>query len=141
MIGIGLNIWRNQAGSRLGPELVVNGDFGNGATGWTLGTNWAVSAGLLVATAAAQDSFTKTTAGVVIAGKSYQIKIDAPAYTSGGWKVLLEGGANVFGDKTGSGSFTAVVPVTVTGSLYIWANALLTAAFDNVSVREVLPPT
>jgi len=29
----------------LGPELVTNGDFSNGTTGWTLGNGWSISAG------------------------------------------------------------------------------------------------
>ena len=34
----------------LGPELVTNGDFSNGATGWTLGSGWSVFGGKLTAT-------------------------------------------------------------------------------------------
>ena len=40
----------------LGSELVTNGDFSNGTTGWTIGAGWAVSAGVCVGTNAASGS-------------------------------------------------------------------------------------
>lgn len=126
---------------RRGPELAVNGDFSAGAAGWTLGDGWAVQAGQLVATAAPQDSMAFTTAGLLTAGKWYDIQVECTAFTAGNWKLLLEGGMNVFGDQSAAGKFRATVQASVDGNIYLWVNAPLTASFDNLSVRQLLGRT
>jgi hypothetical protein len=123
-------------GMRLGPELVPNGDFSGGATGWTLGAGWSVAAGQLVATAAAQDTFTQS-GPVITSGETYLVQIACTAYTSGGWKLLFEGGVNPTGDHTSAGVFTGIATATASGSIYVWANSLLSASFDNISVRKI----
>lgn len=132
---------RVNAGGRYiarGPELVTNGDFSAGATGWEPGTGWAITGGQLVATAAAQDTATRSTGDIVVAGKRYDIQLTCTAFTAGGWKLLLEGGVNVFGDMVAAGKFRATALATVTGSIYVWTNSALTASFDNISVRELI---
>jgi len=125
-------------GATLGPELVPNSDFSQGDTGWTLGTNWAVTDGKLVATVAPAGSTTMSAAPVVEAGKTYAVSITSDSYTAGGWKLLLEGGTNVVGDQATAGTFTAVITAPMSGHIYVWANSDLTASFTNVSFREVL---
>ncbi|WP_431107603.1 hypothetical protein [Variovorax paradoxus] len=120
----------------LGPELIVNGSFSDG-TGWTLSAGWSITGGQLVATAAAADSAAFPTVGVLTAGKSYEIRMACTSVSAGGWKLLLEGGLNVYGDITAAGTFVARVPANTSGAIYIWANSPLTATFDNVSVREI----
>lgn len=127
--------WR---GAVRGPEIVTNGDFSSGSTGWTLGTGWTVAGNQLIATAAEPNTFASTSA--VVSGKTYEISIACTSITAGGWKLLLEGGANVVGDQITTGTFRAIILASTTGSLYVWANSLLTATFDNVSVREVIYP-
>ena len=120
----------------LGPNLVANGSFTDG-TGWTLDAGWSIASGQLVATAAAAATSARPTVGVLTAGKSYEIQITCTSLTAGGWKLLMEGGANVYGDIATTGTFTARVQASTTGTIYVWANSPLTATFDNVSVREI----
>lgn len=120
----------------LGPELVTNGNFAGGATGWTLGAGWTITT-KLVATAAAVGTFAQS-GPVVVAGKTYFASITSDAFTAGGWKLLTEGGANAVGDQVAAGTFTGTVVAPSTGSIYVWSNVLLTASFTNVSIREVL---
>jgi hypothetical protein len=120
----------------LGPELVANGSFSDG-TGWTFDAGWSIAGGQLVATTAAAGTSARPTAGVLTAGKSYEIRISCTSLPVGGWKLLLEGGANVYGDIAATGTFVARVLATSSGTIYVWANSPLTATFDNVSVREI----
>lgn len=122
----------------LGPELVPNGDFSGGATGWNLGVGWTVAGGELVATAAAPNTFTQSQAAVIVAGQTYMVSVTCSAYTAGSWKFLFEGGANAVGDRSAAGTFTGIATATASGSIYIWANSELTANFDNLSVRRIL---
>ncbi|MDQ0084574.1 hypothetical protein J2W35_004943 [Variovorax boronicumulans] len=120
----------------LGPELVTNGNFAAGSTGWTPGAGWSITT-KLIATAAAVGTFTQS-GPVVTAGQTYQASITCDAFTSGGWKLLTEGGANVVGDQVGAGTFNGTVTSPSTGSIYVWSNVILTASFTNVSFRKVL---
>lgn len=122
----------------LGPELVVNGDFSGGAAGWNLGVNWSVAGGELVAAAADPNTFAQTATQVITSGETYYVKMSCTAFTAGSWKLLFEGGANVFGDQSVTGNFVGIATATASGAIYIWSNALLTANFDNISVRKIL---
>lgn len=120
----------------LGPELVTNGSFAAGSTGWTTGTGWSITTKLV---AAAADASTFTQSGpVVTAGQTYQASITCDSFTAGSWKLLTEGGANAVGDQSSSGAFVGTVTSPSSGSIYVWSNAPLTASFTNVSFRRVL---
>lgn len=120
----------------LGPELVTNGNFAAGATGWSLGAGWSITT-KLIATAAAVGTFAQS-GPVVTAGQTYQASITCDSFTSGGWKLLTEGGANAVGDQVAAGTFNGTVTSPSTGSIYVWSNVILTASFTNVSFRRVL---
>jgi hypothetical protein len=120
-----------------GPELIVNGDFSQGATGWNLGAGWSI-AGKLIATAAAANSTTFSAGTVFTLGKFYDVSITSDSFTGGSWKLLTEGGANIVGDQSTAGTFRATVQAPATGSIYVWANAILDASFTKISVREIL---
>lgn len=121
----------------LGPELVVNGDFSQGTTGWNLGVGWSVT-DRLVATAAAMNTFAQSASAVFSVGKLYDVIIICDSFGAGSWKLLTEGGANVFGDQSAAGTFHGTVVAPASGSIYVWTNALLTASFTKISVREIL---
>jgi hypothetical protein len=120
----------------LGPELVTNGNFASGSTGWTPGAGWSITT-KLIATAAAVGTFTQS-GPVVTAGQTYQASITCDSFTSGGWKLLTEGGANAVGDQVAAGTFNGTVTSPSTGSIYVWSNVILTASFTNVSFRRIL---
>lgn len=118
-------------------EILTNPDFSS-STGWNVAAGWSISGGKLIAASAAANTSTATSAPVLIAGKTYTIGITCDSISAGSFKLLMEGGASVFGDKTTAGTFSAQVTAAQTGRLYIWANSTLSAQFDNVTVKEVL---
>lgn len=118
------------AAGSVGPEISANNDF----TGWSGGTGWTFSGGKARANAATGNASRLAT---VTADKTYKVVIRCDSYTSGGYKVLYEGGQSLFGDKTSVGQFEATLRANATGQIYIWVNSALTATFDYISVREV----
>lgn len=117
----------------VGVELVVNGDFSGGATGWGLGSGWTVSGGAANAATAGVSSLTQDLL-VIEAGKTYLVMFTA-VVTSGNISAFL-GGASV------KSNFS-----TGTYSIYVQAGGATTLAFDtlnacvcsidNVSCKEV----
>jgi hypothetical protein len=115
-----------------GTELVTNGDFGNGTTGWSAyagGSNFSVVSGQLVTV---DDCYQNIT---VVAGKAYVIDCD-----------LISGtGANVY-DSAGAVAPSLVyvraatptmtfIPSGSVVSVYIYTGTTI----DNISVRLAIP--
>jgi len=117
------------AANNLGPELSAN------YTGWTTGTGWSVSNGLLIASGAAANTYASK--ALLTAGSTYRVTVRCNTLSAGGFKVLFEGGASLFGDITQAGTYSAVLTAASTGSVYLWSNSTLSGVFDFVSVRQV----
>jgi trimeric autotransporter adhesin len=112
-----------------GSELVTNGDFSNGTTGWTDytgGTNFSVVNGQFVAVDDADQAIT------VVAGNTYVVNCD----------VITGLGINIYGNGQSTGNaiayvrsatnkVTTFVAPTNEISVYIYAGATV----DNISVR------
>lgn len=120
---------------QLGPELLVNGSF-DSDTAWDKGTGWSIAGGKAVATAST--SRLRSLSSPLLAGKTYAVTATCTSHTSGSYKIMFEGGASLFGDKTAAGSFSGVFTAGTAGQIYVWCNSALSAEFDNISVREVL---
>lgn len=117
-----------------GPELVANGTF-DSDTAWDKGSGWTITGGKAVA--AASTSRLRSLSSPIVAGKAYVVTATCTSYTSGSYKIMFEGGTNLFGDKTAAGSFSGVFTAGQSGQIYVWCNSALTAEFDNISVREL----
>lgn len=134
----------------LGPELVVNGDFSAGTTGWSVtdGTQGSIvvtSGGLVV-------TVTVNIAGGIqslstVPGKTYQLVGQMRRDTCA--DVRFRAAANTFAGtilgETVVGTSAAMQQATVTfiatsstTVVYARANGAGTAIFDNVSCREIL---
>jgi hypothetical protein len=130
---------------RLGPELVTNGDFSNGAAGWNLGAGFSISGDSL--NAASVVSLTQAiTVTQVVAGKTYTMQVACTSLTSGSFRLrAFQPGMSVVSSTytaAGVAEFSFVALVTGNCSVVVQALAIngdLTATFDNISVREVLP--
>jgi hypothetical protein len=126
-------------GATLGTELVTNGDFSNGTTGWTSGQNAILSAsgGILIVTNGVNSNWgeAKQTVTTVV-GRVYQVTW-API---GGGTGTLYVNLPVIGDVLGSVG-RAVFTATSTASVITvkTGNAAqgITVLLDNISVREV----
>jgi hypothetical protein len=128
----------------LGPELVVNGDFSNGTTGWTpIGSNLSVVDGELriLISSAVNTQASQPLAFVV--GKTYLVAYTARRGTTSG-SVRVRGGGVNFGpdvSSTSNVSYSGTVTATTTAPLelvFLMPQLGQDAYFDNISVREIL---
>lgn len=128
---------------KLGPELLVNGDFENGAAGWSIeGTD----ANHVLTFANGVVRFQSTTTSPVLqlsqniltVGKQYLMTLLVPAWTSGSVKTDALG-------STGVGAISGVAPhsrrgtAIQTGFNLTRASSGVDITLDKVSVREILP--
>ena len=137
----------------LGPNLVVNGDFSSGSTGWTLDNGWSISGGVALAnTNLGSERLGRTYLGAI--GVSYLVTADITMlatptnFASVGINI---GGANQdlfvstqFGLVGGvSYKLQGIAELTTATSFSVrvgsanGANHALNYTVDNISVREV----
>jgi hypothetical protein len=117
----------------LGPELVTNGDFSGGSTGWTLGTDWTISGGSASRGTNATASNLTGGAGVEI-GKYYRV-----TWTQGADFVAIYLGSQLgplISNVNAAGTYTRVVLATASGGIVFRSN-LAVSLIDNISVKEL----
>lgn len=113
-------------------ELVSNGDFSQGAAGWTLGSGWSIGSGVASKAAGVNADLTSSLAAVV--GKTYKITYTATV-TAGNMSFRI--GSTTGPAHTVSGTFTAYLTATTTSPLAVNGNSAFVGAVDNISVREL----
>jgi hypothetical protein len=132
----------------LGPELVTNGDFSNGTTGWSsiVGTHSVVSGKLRCTSSGANIAFDAAPVPTTV-GKTYRLTVDAFAGT-GTSRVIVgpsPGNGSNFSEAAGSAqasrtlvcTFVATDATTFVSTIQSTAIDGLYAEFDNISVREL----
>lgn len=119
------------AAKEVGPELVTNGDFSSGSTGWSVPAGWAVSSGVCVATTTSA-SF-KQIATVCTAGKSYRVEFD---WTHGGGTLYVRVGAGTATTFTTSGRKSVVLTANGINGFESYGGTV-SGTIDNISVREL----
>lgn len=122
------------AAGSVGPELVTNGDFSDGATGWTLGAGWAVSGGVLVHTSAAYEYATFLTGAAFTEGATYRVAFTQVSGASG-LNVFVKGGSA----STSGGAGEKVVYVVASSSTtgFRFGQGAADTVIDNISVKQV----
>jgi hypothetical protein len=129
-----ISVWTDA----LGPELVTNGDFADGDTGWTVPAGWSTSSSAALHSGAA--GTLKTDSSIAVSGTRYYWSFDVSGRTDGGMTIKL-GGDNtndqLYGNLTTNGTFSGVHTVDTTGSFDFYANAAFDGAIDNVTVKEL----
>jgi hypothetical protein len=140
----------------LGPELVANGGFDSGATGWA---GWNTNAAIAVASG--QMTVTQPVGGnqvgvgnasaiATISGRRYRVSLDVISYTNSGQEPQIRvgdfnGGVNTTSGYVTAGTGTRTFEFTAnTTTTYVNVATSIgagnTITFDNVSVREVIVP-
>jgi len=133
----------------LGSELVTNGDFSAGTTGWTLGTEWSLTGSSVTTAALLGDGDTArpiTQAASLTVGKTYKITLTLAtnSVTSGSIVFRFQAPGDpaktilIVSSGTALGSYTAYL-IATTANIIITTSAgslVGTAAIDNISVKE-----
>lgn len=121
-------------------ELVGNGDFSDGTTGWTPGTGWSVTGGRAeVSNAGAASHLVSTVANgtVITVGKFYEITYDVQV-TAGAIQMDCGGGtAPAANSPIGPVTRRAIVRATAGFGFRVYGNATAVGWVDNISVKEI----
>ena len=121
----------------LGSELVTNGSFDDGSTGWALQSGWSIENGI-----AESDGVSGSISSDLISysiGKIYEISLDIISYTSG---ILYLGNGSIFpltnlGVSQGGETITLRIESTRNGKISLFSLNFI-GSIDNVSVKEYL---
>ena len=128
---VGLVLDKSQ-GLMLGPELVTNGDFSNGSTGWALGTGWNVTTG--------SATFTGGNAGrlqqnnILTIGRMYRIQFNTTITSQ---YVGLLSDSLVPQTLIGQSGYKVLYLTATSPTFSIYAGVNANALMDNISVREI----
>ena len=128
-------------GLTLGTELVVNGDFSDGSTGWIVSAQCSISGGAanLISTDGSYQSFAKGSFSVV-AGKFYKVSVTITRWVSGTLRMQQAGGLTAVNFPTAVGTYEVIVTAagTTSASLYFdRAGGVTDLSVDIISVREL----
>jgi hypothetical protein len=125
---------------QLGSELVTNGDFAGGATGWS-STSWVISGGVATITNALDSLVQNVT---FTAGRTYSVTYTLSGFSgTGAFRPRFFGGTTVTGTSvSANGTYTEYLTAVSGNNQLAIANttATCTGTVDNISVREVLRP-
>ena len=136
-----VGLWLDKSqGLQMGPELVTNGDFSNGSTGWSApsgGWSWDSEAVKLTGNGTGQTLIASQQLALS-AGRVYKVSFDVASISGG--EIGLYFGSDVLITKTSTtGNKVAYFrTVTVPANFYLKrASGTITATIDNISVREL----
>ena len=120
----------------LGTNLVSNGNFGSGSTGWTLGTGWTVGSG--VANSPGTGTYLSQ-ALAVSGGTDYAITYTISNYTSGYIAVGI--GGNVMNPDAyeGNGTYHDYFYLPATGNATLYIGGYGNWSIGNISVQAATP--
>lgn len=129
----------------LDQELLINGDFSNGFTNWTLfqggggGTSTIVDGKLQLTTPSTGPTEARWQDVTVVADRRYKItvEIDRLVGSTGGMNIYNGAGFVTLLGQRGSSGDMFVRPTTTTLRIYLYSQNLNTINFDNISVREI----
>ena len=126
-------------------ELIVNGDFENGSTGWSLVGDFAISGGKASITSASQYSqLTSQGTNFLTSGNQYKLQVDIETLSiSGVFAYRFTGGAvtPILTSQIVDGKFEANFTMPSNGNLWFQTTGSYTGlnvSIDNVSVKEVI---
>jgi len=130
---IGMVLDKSQ-GLVLGPELVTNGNFSSGGTGWTFGAGISISGGAANYGPSASANLENNAAGFV-SGKTYLVTFTVSSLTSGSISPWIRG---TYGLAVSSnGTYSRYVVAGSGADLFLLSGVGCTATVDNVSVKLI----
>ena len=133
-VGLALDI-RAGAPDTLGPELVTNGDFSDGTTGWSgFGAVWSVSGGRAVSSVS---PYVAIEQNVFTLGKRYLVSIELISGPNQVYVQVNNGG--YYTTLTSVGVLSFITPIISAPNLSIITSGTVSgpASVDNISVKEI----
>ena len=121
----------------LGSELITNGDFTNGSTGWTLGSGWSIGAGVANASGSVNANISQNI--FLTIGSKYEVTYTVLNASTGARVGLAPNGSTVQNIRTENGTYTEIYEA-VNASFYIrnlWNNGV-GLSITNVSVKQAI---
>lgn len=117
------------------PNLVTNGTFTGGSTGWSLGTDWAYGSDKVTKTAGTASTVSQAIQSV--SGKRYRISFEVKDYSAGSVYALAYGN-QVSPAITANGVFTVDVIAGSTNTNYgVYCDATFAGSIDNIHIYEI----
>ena len=120
--------------SVLGSELVVNGDFSSGSTGWTLESGWSISGGLATHSGTTSNLISSA---ALVNGKTYVFEFLINSIADGVCNLYDTGSATTYSSYNSVGLKTFTFVKNSSSSIALRSNST-SCTIDNVSVKEVI---
>ena len=120
-----------------GSELVINGDFSDGATDWTIQSIWSIAGGVATSDGSSSVAGTRDLRqnNVFEIGKTYEVTFDIIDYTSGTLRIF-DGNTNA--SYTSLGTKTSILTPSITDLIFNGGTFSFIGSIDNISVKEIL---
>lgn len=126
----------------LGPELVTNGDFSDGSTGWTLNQSAVVDGALVYTPTTSSVIFASQAGGAYQSGKSYILEYDVISNTIPSFSLRINFGSGDIRSLPETVGPNAVKLINVPSNRDVQFETFVntisgTFVIDNISVREL----
>lgn len=136
--GVAAILDKKTTAASFGTELLTNGNFSQGSTGWTLGSGWSIASNTATANIGVGVNLDRQLTTTL--GKTYCITYTISTVTSGNIRVRLTGTSNINGLIRGSaGTYTEFLYATSSNSIFRLSEggSGFVGSITNVSVKEV----
>ena len=131
---VGLMLDKSQgAPGALGAELVTNGDFSQGSTGWTPGAGWSIAGGVAIG-AAANTNLIQSNVAPSPAGKTYRVTLTIVTRTTG--SIFPQIGGSVV-TLSAAGTYTFYLTPTLSDPTFYIPGNNFTGTITNISIRQI----
>jgi hypothetical protein len=136
--GFGFHNRHSPIRENLGPELVTNGNFSGGATGWTKIGNITIGGGVAAFTGGAASTLYQT-GWTLTTGRKYRVTVTVTSVTAAGNLTVYFGSTNqVAVPITTPGTFSLERFPSGDNIVYLQTTSPVILSIDDVSVREVI---
>ena len=129
----------DQTNPTLSAELVTNGDFSDGSTGWenAFGSEWVISGGKATLAVGADGSYLRTVSNILTSGKSYKAIITTSGGLDSNNKVTIYATSNTGQKAESDGTHTFYFTADNTSFRFLGTANDRPISIDSVSVKEI----